>query len=162
MCVCEFRYTGKPRRLGQRILDWDSLTASRKASLEDVVVGIPNKVIKHKLKLRHVAFHRFLNFYNRPNGSLKPKPESQKLSEKLYKYTIFSQLCTDVTLFLQAYLFCCQFSITYTNIMKQNCINYAIKWVITPAVYAISRLLIQSSHSKKQKEMRKHQNASQI
>ena len=28
--------TGKPHRLGWRILDWDSLTAFKEASLEDV------------------------------------------------------------------------------------------------------------------------------
>ena len=47
--------------------------------------------------------------------------------------------------------------INITNLLgyRQNCTNYAIKWLITPAIYAISRLLIQSFHSKKQKEMGK-------
>ena len=32
--------TGENRRFAQRVLDWTSLTASKRAALEDVAVGI--------------------------------------------------------------------------------------------------------------------------
>ena len=33
-------YTGENRRFAQRVLDWTSLTASKRAALEDAALGI--------------------------------------------------------------------------------------------------------------------------